>query len=129
MAPSKIATGDDRAELRVRAAPVGDRLIDATFDMETRGGRPTWTPPAAIEGGIRLTMQSLVPLARRCLADEVTTNLPVRFTVSPTGRASDVRVESAYGPARRCLARAIRGAVFPLSGRGRSWRVLYVFRL
>jgi hypothetical protein len=58
-----------RADLRIRAAPNrGDAPIDATFDQEARGGRPTWTPHPRVAGGIRVSLESPAPEARRSRA-------------------------------------------------------------
>jgi hypothetical protein len=112
--------------LRVRAAPDHDLPIDATFDQEARGGRPTWTPPPAVVARIRFTLESLAPSARRCFAGRETRAVDVRLVVTAGGRAGDVVVESADPRPRECLTGVLRRARFPV-GR-RAWRVDYVFR-
>jgi hypothetical protein len=111
----------------IRATGASDGLIDATFDLEARGGRPTWSPPPAVAGGIRITLESLGADARLCFAGSLDRAVRVAFTVTPDGRASDVFVESDRQRARDCVAGALRRAVFPLSRRG--WRIAHAFRL
>lgn len=116
----------ERADLRIRAAPTRDDApIDATFDQEARGGRPTWTPPPGVAGGIRVSLESLAPEARRCFAAVPAPGVAVTMTVGADGRATDVIVETADTRAGDCLASAIRRAVFPISRR--AWRVDYLF--
>ena len=104
-----------------------DRLIDATFDQEARGGRPTWSAPPAVSGGIRITLDALAPEARLCFAGALEPAIDVTFTLTPGGRASDVLVESAHASRRDCLVRALERAVFPVCRR--PWRVAHAFRL
>ncbi|HEU5060897.1 MAG TPA: hypothetical protein VFU21_30410, partial [Kofleriaceae bacterium] len=108
------------------AATRGDAPIDATFDQEARGGRPTWTPHPRVAGGIRVSLESLAPEARRCFAAVLEPGVAVTLTVRADGRATDVVVETTDGRARDCLAAAIRRAVFPISSR--AWRVDYLFQ-
>ncbi len=117
----------ERADLRIRAAPTRDDApIDATFDQEARGGRPTWTPPPAVAGGIRVTLESLAPEARRCFSPVLAPGVAVTLTVRADGRAAGVIVETEDTRARDCLESTIRRAVFPNSRR--AWRVDYLFR-
>jgi hypothetical protein len=116
-----------RADLGIRAAPTRvDAPIDATFDQEARGGRPTWTPPPAVAGGIRVTLESLAPEARRCFSPVLAPGVAVTLTVRADGRAAGVIVETEDTRARDCLESTIRRAVFPNSRR--AWRVDYLFR-
>jgi hypothetical protein len=128
-APSPVAQPPQPAGtdgLRVRAAPDHDQPIDATVDQEMRGGRPSWTAPPALVAGIRVTLESLAPAARRCFAAVLAPTVGVRLVVSEHGRADDVIVESENPRPRDCLADAIRRARFPASHR--PWRVEYIFR-
>jgi len=112
--------------LEVRSAPDDDLPIDATFDQEARGARPTWTPPPATVARIRFTLESLAPSARRCFAGRETRAVYVRLVVTAGGRADDVVVESADPRPRDCLTGVLRRARFPVARR--AWRVDYVFR-
>ncbi len=111
--------------LQVRSAE-DDHPIDATFDQESRGGNPIWTPPPEVVARIRFAVDSLAPSVRRCFAGRNAPVAAVRLIVTRGGRADEVVVESEDPELRACLTGVMHRARFPILRR--DWRVNFIVR-
>jgi hypothetical protein len=112
----------------IRASGPQEPLIDATFDLELRGGQPAFTVSDADARATEWALLTTHDSAALCFAREADgIDVPSRFRIESGGLATHIVVESGNPRARRCLADRLQQVRFPDPGSARHFLVDYVF--